>query len=219
MKSRVIQLLEPAHSFRKTLSVSMDSRQMEMIDKLALFFSEKSGQKLSRNQVIEQALDGFIDVSVEVIQQQFEMDIRMITLAELNRNQNVCTIDVTELDTVIVPAKDNDAYHNAFFRRNEWRNVRIREDKLRQIHYFAVYVGAPTSGITHYAKITDYHHDEDNPGRYVIRFEEPEPLPQTVEAEDSTTAAGMRSCRYTALFLLQRAHTIRELFSPGEVFK
>lgn len=215
MKSRVRRLLDPPSNTRKTFSVSMNSEQMEMVDKLALFFAEKTGQKVSRNQMIEEAVGGFIDDSMEVIREKFDMDIRMIPLAELEHNRYQGITDVTELDTVIVPAKDNDLYREAFFIKRRWRNVRIVEEKLQCMRYLAVYVGAPTSGITHVAQIASYHKDPDNPGRYTIELvDTPQPLPNIVVAGDPAAAAGMRSCRYTAINILRRAHTIQELFEP-----
>lgn len=215
MKSRVRRLLEPTEKTRKTFSVSMSSEQMEMVDKLALFFAEKTGQKFSRNQMIEEAVGGFIDDSMEVIREQFDMDIRFIPLAELERSHNLRCTNVTELDTVIVPARDNDDYRENFFLQRKWCNVRILEEKLQCMRYLAVYVGAPTSGITHVAQIANYQKDPENPSRFVIHFSDtPQPLPNIVVAGDPAAAAGMRSCRYTAIDILRRAHTIQELFEP-----
>lgn len=219
MKGRVRRLLQPAVLRRKTFSVTMDSNQVEMVDKLALFFGEKTGQKISRNQMIEEAVGGFIDDSAEVIQEQFDMDIRTVTIAELERGRRSNATDVAELDTLIVPARDNAAYREDFFVRHVWSNVRVVEEKLQCMRYLAVYVGAPTSAITHYAPIGSYRKDPQNPGRYSILLEgNPQPLPQRVEAGDPGAAAGMRSCRYTAFYLLCRARSLQDLFEPlGEV--
>jgi len=219
MKGRVRRLLQPAVMRRKTFSVSMDSNQVDMVDKLALFFGGKTGQKISRNQMIEEAVGGFIDDSAEVIREQFDMDIRTITIAELERNRRAGATDVAELDTLIVPARDNAVYREDFFVRRVWNNVRVVEEKLQCMRYLAVYVGAPTSAITHYAPIMSYRRDSQNPGRFSILLEgEPLPLPRHVEAGDPGAAAGMRSCRYTAFHLLCQARNLQDLFEPlGEV--
>lgn len=215
MKSRVRRLLQPAGATRKTYSVTMGSDQVEMIDKLALFFGRETGQKISRNQLIEEAVGGFIDDSMEIIRETYDMDIRCIPLAALDRSSSLDVTNVAELDTVILPAKDNAQYREDFFVRRQWGNIRIVEEKLACMRYLAIYVGAPTSGITHYAGIASYQRDPDHSGRYMILLDgAPQALQHTVAAGDPSLAAGMRSCRYTALHVLQCARSLQDLFAP-----
>lgn len=218
MKSRVKKLLQPTSGVRKTYSISVDMDQMEMLDKLAAFFAEKTGHKVSRSQIIEEAIGGFIDDSMEVIRDAYDMDFRMIPVATLERNHDIEITDVVEMDTIIVPAQYGQRYRDAFFQRRRWGNIRAVEEKLECMRYMAVYVGKPTSGITHYAEIAAYGADPEHEGRFVVELEGvPKALPQTVEATDAKSAAGMRSCRCTSLHLLKQSRTLYDLFeSMGE---
>lgn len=55
-------------------------------------------------------------------------------------------------DTVVFPAHE-EGFRETFLDENKWYYVRIRKDRIPNLKYIAIYVGAPVSKITHYAKI------------------------------------------------------------------
>ncbi|MGH8245822.1 MAG: hypothetical protein ACREUU_05250, partial [Gammaproteobacteria bacterium] len=60
--------------------------------------------------------------------------------------------DPSELDTIVVPARD-DGFHETFLGQNRWHAVRIHGAMRPQIRYLAVYRVAPMSAITHVAPV------------------------------------------------------------------
>lgn len=211
MRSHVARILKKPMKIRRMMSVTLDGEQMEMVEKLSLFFSRETHRTFSKNQVIEEAVRAFADESAEYITEEYDMDIRSITLTEMQEYKRMTSVEVAAFDTVILPAKDNESCRRALFEEHMWYPVQLNSDKLKQIQFVALYIGAPCSGITHYARILSYGPLTGDPKKQILRFEPPEELPSKIELGDMN-AAGMRRPRYTTLGLMLEAKLMEDLF-------
>ena len=211
MKHPVARLLAPPVKSRRNMSISLEEGQMAMVEKLSVFLSQKANRTISKNHVVEEAVRTFSEESADYICQEYDFDIRSATMADLQEYRSTC-VKVLDFDTVIVPAKDNDAYRKALLHARAWGNVRIDRNKLDKIKYVAIYVGAPTSGIQYYAKLKRYYPALNEPEKYVLEFDgEAVQLAYKVVLGDLHPSS-MRSCRYTTLELLLQAQLVEELF-------
>lgn len=211
MKSHVAKILRRPVRERRMMSVALDGEQMELVEKLSLFFSRETSRAFSKNQVVEEAVRAFTDESAEYISERYDLDIRSATLTEMREYKRNTSVGIASFDTVVFPAKDNDSARLRLFEECAWYPVQLDRDKLEKIRYVAFYIGAPTSGITHYAHISAREPIPGEPRKYKLIFEPPEELPHTVEL-GGLSAAGMRRPRYTTLALLLEAVTMDELF-------
>ena len=211
MKNRVAKILRQPARTRRMMSVTLDSEQMEMVEKLSLFFTCKTNRAFSKRHVVEEAVRAFTEESAEYISEAYDFDIRSVTLTEMQQYQGCGNVMVAAFDTVILPAKDNENCRRALFEEHAWYPVQLSSEKLAHIQYLAIYIGAPCSGITHYARITSYEPAPGMPEKQLLRFEPPEELPFKL-CLGGMHAAGLRKPRYTTLSLLLEARTIEDLF-------
>ncbi|MCL2034154.1 MAG: hypothetical protein FWG94_05415 [Oscillospiraceae bacterium] len=211
MKSHVAKILKAPVKVRRMMSVSLDGEQMELVEKLSLFFSRETSRAFSKNQVIEEAVRAFTDESATYISEQYDMDIRSVTLTEMREYKRVTNVGIAAFDTVLLSAKDNAGAKTRLFSERAWYPVHLDREKLEKIRYVAFYTGAPTSAVTHYAPITMYEPVTGQKNRFKLCFEELEELPHPIEL-GNYSAAGLRRPRYTTLSLLLEAKTIEDLF-------
>lgn len=87
-------------------------------------------------------------------------------LYEINLGSN--KIDVSELDTAIVPAR-KDGFHDVFIKENSWYAIRINASMIPKIKYIAAYQVAPTSAITHIAEVKSIEQYKDT-NKYIVYF-------------------------------------------------
>jgi hypothetical protein len=71
-------------------------------------------------------------------------------------------------DMIIVPARE-EGFKKVFLGRNCWYSIRIAEEKLNWLRYIAGYQIAPTSAVTHFAKIRKIEKYK-NTGKYIVFF-------------------------------------------------
>lgn len=148
--------------------------------------------------VIEDAVEAYILDANEIFRKN---GIELEPLNEEDENY----------DTVVFPAYE-DGFRETFLDENRWYYVRVRKDRIEKLKYIAVYVGAPRSKITHYAKIAEdgFEYDE-NEKKYIIHFDG-----QAIELEHpiplgSASAASTRAPRYTTLQKLLTAEEYKDL--------
>lgn len=211
MRNHVARLLKQSSKPRKMLSITLDTEQVELAEKLALFFSRETNHNFTRNQIIEESVRAFVSESVEFIAEEFDMDIRNTTLTEMQQYKRICAVDVSALDTVVLPVRDDDHCRELLFRSRRWNPVQLDNEKLLNLKYAAFCFGNPTSAITHYARIRSFAPAPGDPRKKILHFELPETLGQRLEWQEPA-ASRLRRPRYTALAILMEAKTIDELF-------
>lgn len=211
MKSHVAKILKRPARSRRMMSVALDDEQMELVEKLSLFFSRETSHAFSKNQVVEEAVRAFTDESAEYIAEQYDLDIRSVTLTEMRDYKRSTSVNIAAFDTVVFPVRDEAEAKNKIFTERAWYPVALDREKLDKLRYAAFYIGAPTSGVTHYARVTACEPLEDGSGRYRLFFDEPEELPEKIES-GGPVSGGLRRPRYTTLALVLEARTLDELF-------
>lgn len=147
-------LLKNSKTAKKQVALYLDESKIERIDLIVKLFSSLSDSKsFSRNTLIEEAIDKFLDDSERFLQE--EHDINIDNLLEEARSE--------KFDTVIYSATGR-GFEETFLGEEEtpcWYPCKISETRERNVGYIAIYRGAPVSAITHYAKIKEFRYDEE----------------------------------------------------------
>lgn len=183
---------------KKQIAISLKAECIEQLDAIARTLSRQSGRSTSRNMIIEDAIEAYIQDAMQIFEEEgIEVETE--------------SFDNEIFDTVVFPAHE-EGFRKAFLDENKWYYVRIGKDRIPKLKYVAVYVGAPVSKITHYAKIAQkgFEYDEDEK-KYIIHFEG-----QAVELENPVplggiSAASTRAPKYTTLQKLLTAEQYKEL--------
>jgi len=101
-------------------------------------------------------------------------------LADLNQDVNEAEavdeqaqarLDLSEVDTVVVPARE-EGFREVFLGENRWYAIRIHGTMRPQIKYIAGYQVAPVSAITHIAPVKSIEPWGDT-AKFVVNFSEP----------------------------------------------
>jgi hypothetical protein len=118
--------------------------------------------------------------------------------------------DISQLDTIVVPAHD-DGFLRVFIDENRWWAVRIHPTMTAQLRYVAAYRVAPTSAITHFAPIRSIEPWKDT-GKMVINFSEPAKQIKPVALQKGGKVRPLQGLRYTSFDRLSSAKTLDEAF-------
>lgn len=211
MRSHVARLLKQPVRTRKMVSVALDADQFEMVEKLSLFFTRELGHNFSKNQVIEEAVRAFADESTDYIFDEYDLDLRNTTLTDLQQYKRICTIDISALDTVVLPVRDDESCKKMLFEDRQWNPVQLDHEKLHHLKYAAFCFGNPTGAITHYARIRSYVPAAGDTRKKILHFDPPETIGERLEWREQGRSR-LRRPRYTAFALLLEAKNIEELF-------
>lgn len=199
-KKIMSRLAKPEETLRKPLSIPFKLENIEKLDAIAKAMTRHSGNTTTRNMLIEDAVESFIDEAIAVFAEE---DI------DLDIEDNDC------FDTIVCPAQMCDEYRQAFFNEREWRYVRVAQQKLDRIKYIALYVSAPQSTISHYAKVAGFEYDEVRK-KYRIKLDgDPIQLPNPVPL-GSTSPLAVRSPKYTTLQKLFTASEFKDLYGQAD---
>lgn len=183
---------------KKQILIALKADNIEKLDSIARTLTRQSGRSTSRNMIIEDAVEAYIQDALEIFEEEG------ITV-ETESGESVV------YDTVVFPAHE-EGFREAFLDEGRWYYVRVSKERIPNLKYVAVYVGAPISQITHYAKIAaDGFEYDENEKKYVIHFEG-----QAIELENSIplggiSAASTRAPRYTTLQKLLTAEEYKDL--------
>ncbi len=197
--SRILSRLQQTVDVpRKMLSIPFKVENISNLDSIAKAMTNHSGNTTTRNMLIEDAIEAFIDEAI-------------LTLTENGIELDVAADD--DFDTVIFPAQDCDEYRNAFFNECKWYYIRIDKRKIQKIKYIAIYVGAPTSAITHYAKVAPNGFEFiESEQKYCIHLDgAPIQLPAQIPL-GSASPLTARSQKYTTIQTLFTAAEYKELY-------
>lgn len=182
----------------KQVNITMDSEDIDSLEKIAGLLTRETAQTTTRNELIKTAIKGFLAESVEELRSHgYDLDIDDGSLFPY--------------DTIILPAHQ-EGFREAFLGENKWYPIRANDYKIRRMKYISIYVGAPVSAITHYGKIKDAGISfDESTERYTIELDGPaKPLPHNIPL-GSIHAAATRSPRYVKLDALMSADTYEDL--------
>lgn len=147
-------LLKNSKAAKKQVALYLDESKIKRIDMVVKLFSVISESKsFSRNTLIEEAIDKFLEESEKYLQD--EHGINVSELLEKERSE--------KCDTVILSSNGR-GFEETFLGEEEaacWYPCRISDTRESSLKYIAIYRGAPVSAITHYAKIKEFVYDQE----------------------------------------------------------
>lgn len=147
-------LLKNSKTTKRQIALYLDESKIERIDMIIKLFSSISDSKsFSRNTLIEEAIDKFLDESESFLQEEHGINVNK--LLEEARSE--------KYDTVIFSSSGR-GFEETFLGENEtacWYPCKISESREHNLKYIAIYRGKPVSAITHYAKIKEFKYDQE----------------------------------------------------------
>lgn len=147
-------LLKNSKTTKKQIALYLDESKIERVDMIIKLFSSISDSKsFSRNTLIEEAIDKFLEESERFLQE--EHGINVDELLEEARSE--------KSDTVIFSSSGR-GFEETFLGEKEpacWYPCKISENREHNLKYIAIYRGRPVSAITHYAKIKEFKYDQE----------------------------------------------------------
>lgn len=117
--------------------------------------------------------------------------------------------DLDELDTIIVPAKE-DGFKEAFLGEKCWYQIRISAAMLSKIKYIAAYQVSPISAITHVAEVERIEKYKDT-DKYILYFKDNPKQIKKVTLSGQTKGKAPQAPRYTSYAKLIEANTLDDL--------
>lgn len=120
------------------------------------------------------------------------------------------TLDPSEIDTIVVPARD-DGFNEVFIAENRWWAIRVHSSMIPKIKYIAVYRVAPKSAITHIAAVSSIEQWKDT-SKYVINFAKAASEIGPIRLVPKSNVKAPQAPRYTSKERLGAAHDLDEAF-------
>lgn len=188
------QFAEPRELNKRQISVFLKPDIIKELDNAVEQIKERSNKKITRNIVIELALENLIECT----------PIAIKNYEEENKRNN------EEFDTVVFPCDETGV--DTFIRTKSWFYVRTDPNKIDRLKYIALYVGIPEQKITHYGEIDSYEAITKNGKTKYIYYLKGEPikLDNPVSLGNSNPQC-TRSPKYTTLKKLKKAKVYADL--------
>ncbi|MHA1835158.1 MAG: hypothetical protein ACTSV7_14375 [Candidatus Baldrarchaeia archaeon] len=140
----------------------------------------------------------------------FEFNPFLQDVSEVITKAGTETADIGELDTIIVPARE-DGFNETFLGENRWYAIRIHSSMIPQIKHIAAYRVAPISAITHVAPVNKIIPWKDT-GKYCIEFAEPAHEINPIKLDQPGRGMAPQAPRYTSFEKLSRAKVWSDVF-------
>lgn len=119
-------------------------------------------------------------------------------------------LDASEVDTVVVPARE-DGFQETFLGENRWYAIRIHGTMRPQIKYIAAYRVQPVSAITHIAPVRSIEPWKDT-GKFVVNFSEPAKEVGPIRLVKTGRVKALQNLRYSTRDKLMAAKTLEDLW-------
>ncbi len=193
IKSLLNEMSNPKDLNKKQISVFLKPDILEELDTLIKDLNNYTERSMSRNYLIELAIKNLIECYPTV-------------KAKYKEKYNP---QKSNFDTVVYPS-DCDGL-KTLKEENKWYYVRINQEYIPKIKYLALYLGHPTSQITHYATVNDYEPlVVDGKVKYIVHIKDIKKLTNPIVLGD-TNPLGTRSPKYTTLEKLKKAKQYSDL--------
>jgi len=140
----------------------------------------------------------------------FLYDLSIENLTEEADAGNRPAIDPSEIDTIVVPARE-EGFREVFLGENMWRAIRMHSSMIPKIRYVAGYQVAPESAITHVAEVAKIEPWKDTQ-KYALYFKEPAKTIDRIPLVPGGRVKGPQNSRYTSMTRLKTAKTLDDLF-------
>jgi hypothetical protein len=133
-----------------------------------------------------------------------------VTAGEAAGKGKPVPLDASELDTVVVPARE-EGFRETFLGENRWYAIRVHGSMRAQIKYIAGYQVAPISAITHIAPVRSIEPWKDS-NKFVVNFSEPARELVPIPLVKGGRVKGLQNLRYTTSERLLAAKTLDDLW-------
>ncbi len=197
------KLLKSNKSAKKQIAVYLDDSTVERIDMTIRLFSTVSDAKsFSRNTLIEEAVNKFLEESEEFLQQEMGMSV----------SEELETVKIQKNNTAIFSSVER-GFEETFMGELElpcWYPCNCSSERIPSIKYIAVYRGAPVSAITHYAKVKEIKYSEEKKCNVCYFDGSPIELPNKIEL-GSKPSCFFRGPKYTSIESLLNATNADEI--------
>ncbi len=192
---KILERLEPVQGpEKKQFSLALPVELVEKLDMVARAMAKASGRSVTRNMLIEDAVEAFLDEAVSTLEE------RGIVLEEAEQPDFY--------DTVVLSGYE-DRFRQAFLTEECWYPAKVSQERIPRIRYVAIYVGQPVSAVTHYGKVREFV--PDGARKYRIELEgAPVPLAAPIPLGDIAHVLVCRP-RYTTLDRLLAAKEYKDL--------
>lgn len=121
------------------------------------------------------------------------------------------TVDPLEVDTIVVPARD-EGFQETALGEDRWYKIRMSASMIPKIKHLAVYRVSPISAVTHLAEVQGIAPWEDS-GKYVVNFAGPiKELEKPIGLAPKGKVKAPMAPRYTSYERLVKAKTLDEAF-------
>lgn len=128
----------------------------------------------------------------------------------LNAAERPISIDPSDLDTIVVPARD-EGFNDVFLRESRWYKIRIHSSMIPKIKHIAAYRVAPESAITHVAPVASIEQWPET-NKYVVNFAEPAREIGPIRLFPNGKVKAPQAPRYTSRARLEQARNLDEAF-------
>jgi hypothetical protein len=125
-------------------------------------------------------------------------------------SESAHTLDVAEVDTVVVPAQP-EGFQATFLGENRWHAIRIHGTMRPQIKYIAAYQVRPISAVTHIASVSSIEPWGDS-GKFVVNFSAPAREITPIKLIAGGRVKALQNIRYTTMQRLEAAKTLDEVW-------
>jgi len=132
------------------------------------------------------------------------------TTASLDEEEDQGRLDASEVDTVVVPARE-EGFRDVFLGENRWYAIRIHGTMRPQIKYIAGYQVAPVSAITHVAPVKSIEPWRDT-DKFVVNFSEPAREIGPIGLVKGGRVRALQNLRYTTRDKLIAAKTLEDIW-------
>lgn len=196
------KLLKNSSSSKKQIAVYFDDATIERIDMtIRLFSAISEANSFSRNTLIEEAVNKFLDESEEYLEKEMGLSVRE-EIEETKRKN----------DTVIFSSVDR-GFEETFMGEAEipcWYPCRCSTERIANLKYIAIYRGTPVSAITHYAKIKEIAYSKEKKSNVCYFDGAPIKLPHDIGL-GSKSGCFFRGAKYTSIESLLNATTADDI--------
>lgn len=140
----------------------------------------------------------------------FLADVKADLDAIRDKTKKSRRIDQSELDTVVVPARQ-EGFEKVFLKEDRWYEIRLHTSMHSQIKYIAAYQTAPVSAITYIASVKSIEPWEES-GKYVVNFTEPAKKIRSIPRKKKGRIKGLQNLHYTTRERLMGAKTLDDIW-------
>ncbi len=141
---------------------------------------------------------------------RFEPFLSDVTLPVTERKPGLPPIDPSDLDTIVVPARE-DGFQETFLGENRWYAIRIHSSMLPKIKFIAAYRVSPESAVTHIAPVASIEQWKDT-NKYVVNFAQPAVAIEPIRLVPKGQVKAPQGPRYTSKGRLDQAKTLDDVF-------